>query len=219
MSSSLSLLAVAAGVVTWTFLEYVLHRFLGHDRRTFPNPFGVEHTRHHSEGDDFAPGWKKALAAVAALLVVSPLAVLVAGRGYGGTYAVAFVTMYVAYEVVHRRAHTHRGLGAYGRFLRRHHFHHHFANTRANHGVTTPLWDFVFRTREVPGRLRVPEKLAMRWLVDPATGDVREEFQPHYELVRARPPRGLLLSVSCCYAFVLTNVLRGRHDQEALCRR
>ena len=31
-----------AGVATWSFLEYGLHRFLSHDRRTFPNPFASE---------------------------------------------------------------------------------------------------------------------------------------------------------------------------------
>lgn len=178
-----SLLAMALGATTWTFLEYGMHRFLGHDRRTFPNPFASEHTRHHAEGDYFAPAWKKALVGVVALAGVGALAAVVAGPTLGFVYAGAFVKMYLAYEVVHRRAHTHRGVWAYGRYLRRHHFHHHFVNPRANHGVTTPFWDIVFGTLEVPGRVPVPERLAMRWLLDPATGEVRAEHRAFYELV------------------------------------
>ncbi|MHB8877952.1 MAG: sterol desaturase family protein [Myxococcaceae bacterium] len=182
MTALLLLASALAGAATWTILEYGLHRFFGHDRRTFPNPFGTEHTRHHGEGDYFAPTWKKALVALCAFAIVGGLAAAVAGPSRGAAFALSFVSMYAAYELLHRRVHTHRGFGAYGRYLRRHHFHHHFANPRANHGVTTPLWDVVFRTLERPGRIRVPRKLQMRWLTDPATGEVRAEELPFYEL-------------------------------------
>lgn len=177
------LVAMLSGAVLWTLLEYFIHRFLGHDRRTFPNPFGEEHARHHSEGDYFGPTWKKALVAVAVVGMMAPVATLVAGHVYGPVFAVSFTVMYVAYEVVYRRAHTHRGINAYGRWLRRHHFHHHFGNPRMNHGVTSPVWDVVFGTLQKPGRIRVPRKLQMRWLVDPATGAVREDEAAYYELV------------------------------------
>ena len=183
MTVFLCFAAVICGVMTWSFLEYCIHRVLGHDRRTFPNPFGSEHTRHHAEGDYFAPTWKKSLVALAALLLVAPLAVWAVGLLYGPLYAVSFVTMYVSYEVVHRRAHTHAGFTAYGRYLRRHHFHHHFENPRSNHGVTSPIWDVVFGTLEKPSVIHVPRKLQMRWLADPATGEVREAHRPSYELV------------------------------------
>jgi sterol desaturase/sphingolipid hydroxylase (fatty acid hydroxylase superfamily) len=104
----------------------------------------------------------------------------------GAVYTAAFVAMYVTYEIVHRRAHTHAGIGAYGRFLRRHHVHHHFGNPKANHGVTSPAWDFVFGTFESPSVIRVPEKLAMRWLVDEQTGGVRSMFSDVYTLVPRR---------------------------------
>lgn len=186
MPALLILASMLCGVVLWTLLEYVIHRFLGHDRRTFPNPFGEEHTRHHSEGDYFAPSWKKALVAVAAVAMLAPLATLAVGALYGPVFAVSFAAMYLAYEIFHRRAHTHQGLNAYGRWLRRHHFHHHFGNPRMNHGVTSPVWDVVFGTLQKPGIIKVPRKLQMRWLVDPATGEVREELAGHYALVGRR---------------------------------
>lgn len=183
MSIAVFSFAVLCGGMTWSFLEYFLHRFLGHDRRTMPNPFADEHTRHHSVGDYFAPTWKKAILTVVVFAAVTPLAALLVGTALGATYAAAFAAMYVAYEVVHRRAHTHEGIGAYGRYLRRHHFHHHFGNPRSNHGVTSPLWDVVFGTYESPERIRVPRKLTMRWLKDPSTGQVRAPFAGVYEIV------------------------------------
>ncbi len=177
-------LSAGAGVALWSFAEYVLHRFLGHDRRTWPNPFATEHTRHHSEGDYFAPSWKKALVALVAVPLVASLASLLVGITLGSVFGVSFVAMYLVYEWVHHRAHTHRGIGAYGRYLRRHHFHHHFGNPYSNHGVTSPLWDLVFGTFEAPGRIRVPYKLRMQWLIDPSTGDVFADLVTHYELRR-----------------------------------
>ena len=173
-----------AGIGSWTLVEYVLHRFLGHDRRTWPNPFADEHTRHHSEGNYFAPSWKKTVLTVALAPAVTAVAGLALGLKLGAVYAVSFVGMYVTYEIVHRQAHTHRGFGAYGRYLRRHHFHHHFHNPRTNHGVTSPVWDLVFGTWQAPGRIRVPAKLQMPWLADPRTGQVYADLAPHYELVR-----------------------------------
>jgi hypothetical protein len=43
----------------------------------------------------------------------------------------------------------------------------------------------VFGTREVPGVITVPERLAMDWLLDPSTGDVRADIADHYRLRRA----------------------------------
>jgi hypothetical protein len=51
----------------------------------------------------------------------------------------------------------------------------------ANHCVTWPLWDIVFRTYESPGRVRVPRRMAMVWLTD-EDGTVRPEFVADYEL-------------------------------------
>jgi len=180
--------ALALGVLTWSLLEYVLHRWLGHERRLQPNPFAAEHVRHHVEGDYFAPASRKAAAAVGVTLALLGPALALAGAAAGIAYVAGFVGAYVGYEVFHRRLHTHAGALPFTRWLRRHHFHHHFVDPRSNHGVTSPLWDRVFGTWQAPGRTRVPRRLAMRWLVDPATGQVRPEHADHYEIAAPREP-------------------------------
>jgi 4-hydroxysphinganine ceramide fatty acyl 2-hydroxylase len=175
---------LALGALTWTLLEYCIHRWLGHDRRLMPNPFAAEHVRHHSS-NYFAPTWKKLLAALCVFALVAPVAILTAGVVPGVAYALGLVGFYGVYEVLHRLEHVYEGFGPYGRWARRHHFYHHFTDPRMNHGVTSPLWDFVFRTYRTPGVIRVPEKLKLEWLVD-EEGEVRQAYAASYELRRAK---------------------------------
>lgn len=181
LAASLALTAVL-GAFTWSFLEYVIHRWLGHDARFRPNLFESEHTRHHGRGNYFAPTWKKALATVIVFCVATPLAMLVARPSVGVAWAAGLAGFYAFYEVVHRRAHTHAPVGPYGAWLRRHHFWHHFGNPRTNHGVTSPLWDHVFGTWAAPEQIRVPVKLAMPWLVTEDGDRVRDEYAGSYQL-------------------------------------
>jgi sterol desaturase/sphingolipid hydroxylase (fatty acid hydroxylase superfamily) len=165
-----SLLAAGLGAVGWTLLEYVLHRFVFHGASA--TRLGAkEHRRHHAQVDYFAPWWKKALAALAATAVTLPLAIVAEGATIGLSFTAGFIGMYLLYEVLHRRAHTHPPTGAYGRWRRRNHFAHHFVDPRRGQGVTTPVWDRVFGTRLPVERVPVPRRLAMPWLVD-ADGEI-----------------------------------------------
>lgn len=171
--------AAVAGVLTWTLLEYVIHRWAGHVYKR--NFFGTEHTRHHREGDYFAAAWKKGIAAVVVLLVLTNAVGLWLGWGVGFTYAGGLTGFYLTYEWLHRREHTHAPANAYGRWARRHHFWHHFGNPKVNHGVTSPVWDLVFGTYVRPEQIRVPRAMAMPWLLD-ARGELRAEYATDYTL-------------------------------------
>lgn len=166
------MLAALVGALTWSWMEYVIHRFAGHQHRH--NPFAVEHLRHHAEGDYFAPAWKKLGAAVLVCALLGGPAVAVAGV-LGAAWVGGFVLTYLGYEWLHWRLHASEGWGPLAMPLRRHHFTHHFHGGSFNHGVTSPLWDHIFGTYKSPPEvIRVPRRLAMRWLVD---GDeVRGEF-------------------------------------------
>lgn len=171
------------GVFAWTLLEYALHRGLGHVWRK--GRFARDHTRHHAEVHWFASTPAKIATAATVGVLVGPIAVLAAGVGPGVAFTAGLLTFYGIYEWLHRRAHTRAPLNRYGAWLRRHHFWHHFGDTKVNHGVTTPLWDHVFGTHATPGAIRVPAKRVMPWLVD-ATGEIRAPYRAHYVL-RGRP--------------------------------
>lgn len=178
-----SALGVVGGVATWALAEHLIHDNLGHRYAKNRNFFAVEHVRHHATTSYFAPTRKKALAAAATAAVMTPIACAAAGRGKGLAFTAGFVTMYVSYEVMHRFAHTRAPKSRYGRWLRKHHFHHHFHDPSSNHGVTSPLFDHLFGTHRTADKVRVPERHAMPWLVDPVSGAVRPEHAADYELV------------------------------------
>ena len=171
-----------AGAFAWTFTEYCVHRWLGHDRRFTQNFFGIEHTAHHSKGNYFAPAWKKIATAFLVVGMILPPIYLILGWAKALSFVLGFVGFYLYYETLHWLEHVHQGFGPVGRWLRRYHFHHHFHAPDKNHGVTSPLWDWVFGTFVKPGVVRVPERLQMVWLCDPHTDQVRDHLRNFYEL-------------------------------------
>ncbi len=173
--------AFGLGAAGWTLLEYLLHRFVFHGRSA--TRLGAkEHRQHHAKVDYFAPWWQKALAAMAATAIALPLAITIGGAANGSSFTAGFIAMYLSYEVLHRRAHTRPPRGGYGRWRRRNHFAHHFADPRRAMGVTTPVWDLVFATTLAVGKVRVPRRLAMPWLVD-SHGEIWPAHAADYELV------------------------------------
>ena len=97
-----------------------------------------------------------------------------------------WVLGYAFYEWLHMACHLWGPRTAYGAFVRRHHFHHHFGAPLRNHGVTSPVWDHVFGTYDRVEQVVVPRRLAFRWLLDD-DGEVRPEHRSDYE-VRGRKP-------------------------------
>ncbi len=156
--------SLLAGGLAWTLLEYVLHRWAGHAPKG-RTKLSREHLAHHAKTDYFSP----ALGKLALAVPVVSLAAWLGGLPFGAGLAAAWF----GYEMVHRRVHTHGPLSAYSRWACRHHLHHHFASPNMNHGVSTPIWDWVFRTYERPAvRLRVPKVQATRlkWLDESVVG-------------------------------------------------
>jgi sterol desaturase/sphingolipid hydroxylase (fatty acid hydroxylase superfamily) len=170
----------AAGIISWTFLEYVIHRFFGHLKKG-KNQITVEHQRHHREGHYFAPMWKKFLLALIVLSVSAAVIHLVAGFKQALLFATGLAGMYLLYEVTHRRLHTHEPLLRYGHVIRKHHFYHHFKDPRMNHGVTVRFWDRVFGTFVKPELVPVPQKMVLPWLID-ERGELKNKFENDYTL-------------------------------------
>lgn len=175
------------GVFSWTFLEYMIHRFWGHSKKKKTlNPFTPEHRRHHAEFNYFAPAWKKGLAAVVVLAVLTLLVGLPFGWVNGFVYALGVAGMYVVYEAIHSLAHKRPPINAYGRWFRMHHFYHHFRSPKSNHGVSSPLWDLVFGTYVKVDQVTVPGRgIPLRWLFT-TDGEVKPQFSNDYRVAGKR---------------------------------
>ena len=178
----------ALGICLWPALEYGLHSGLGHLFLRGKTAFSREHLRHHAEKDWFSPTWKKVAAAIPVFVILLILFSLITQFKNALALTTGFALMYFVYELIHRTAHTRGPTGPYSRWVRRNHFSHHFKNPRKNHGVTTPFFDYIFRTHVSPAKVFVPERYAMQWLCDPATGDVWKHLAQDYELKRASKP-------------------------------
>lgn len=192
-------LSFVAGSLSWTGLEYVIHRFVGHGPRRFrpksilaqltpsgiAGAFNEEHLAHHTDHRYFAPTSQKAIAAVAATTVATAVGSVVLGPRRGLSFGLGLGATYLGYEIMHRRIHTHGPVGAYGRWMWKHHLYHHFKSPRMNHGVTSPVWDRVFETEvKAEGKIKIPRKHAPDWLLD-GEGNVRAEYADDYEVARA----------------------------------
>jgi sterol desaturase/sphingolipid hydroxylase (fatty acid hydroxylase superfamily) len=169
---------LAAGAVGWTAAEYGVHRWVMHGRHT-TNPVTAEHLDHHRHLERTYPlAFDRFLwwPAAGGLLVGVPTAVLRSvptGIGAGAGFAAS----YCAYRQVHWLIHHRAPRTRVGRWLRRHHFRHHAGSPRGNHGVTTPLWDVVLRTRRPDaGPVELSRGMAPPWLLD-EQGRVRPELE------------------------------------------
>ncbi len=177
--------ATVLGALSWSWTEYVLHRFAMHEMRG-KGLASREHLKHHADVTYFAPASKKLLSAAGTTAVAFPIAAKVGGRRWATAFTTGLIATYFWYEVVHRRLHTHPPTHAYGRWARRSHLHHHFGSPMRNHGVTSPVWDQVFGTYDDPGVVTVPRRMAPVWLLDD-TGEVRPELADDYQVKGRRP--------------------------------
>jgi len=170
------------GAASWTLVEYLLHRFGMHALKG-RGLASREHLRHHAHRGYYATAVQKGISAAAFLALLAPGLVLALSPVLAASACAGFVVAYLGYEWLHRRAHTHAPRSAYGRWLRIHHFRHHFETPLANLGVTTALWDGLFGTlQRGEGPVRVPRRFANDWLLG-ADGELRPELHGDYVLV------------------------------------
>lgn len=139
-----------AGMVVWTLTEYLLHRFVFHYQPT--TQFGkwvhfVFHGVHHDYPRD-------STRLVMAPVVSIPLAFLfyyffslVAGPAELPPFFAGFILGYVCYDTIHYATHHLPMHNRLGQWLKQYHALHHYQDANLGYGVSTPLWDYVFRTR------------------------------------------------------------------------
>ncbi len=131
---------VAAGLLAWPLLEYVIHGVLSHRLRT---PAAAMHWTHHRDA-------RRVFTPIAVWLPVALLlwaiGAQLAGAAPAGAVVLGIVAGFLRYEHVHWRIHFRAPASAREELRRVHHLSHHFRNPNAYHGVTTRFWDRVFGT-------------------------------------------------------------------------
>jgi sterol desaturase/sphingolipid hydroxylase (fatty acid hydroxylase superfamily) len=138
----------AVGLVAWTLTEYLVHRFLFHYRprsAAGQRLVYIIHGVHHEAPDDPTRQLMPPACAAIGLAIVYGMLRAILGYPWVEPIFAFFLTGYLAYDYTHFAVHR-RPRTRLGRALRRWHMLHHFATPSARWGVSSPLWDHVFRT-------------------------------------------------------------------------
>jgi len=147
-------LAFLGGIVLWTLLEYVLHRFLFHYHPKTELGKRINfmfHGVHHAQ-----PMVKTRLVMPPAIslplgAMVYGLIALVAGLAFGAWHIVKPLAAgaffgYLLYDMTHYSTHHFNFKFKWFHWVRSHHMKHHVQTPAMRFGVTSPLWDVVFGT-------------------------------------------------------------------------
>jgi cyclopropane-fatty-acyl-phospholipid synthase len=130
------------GLVAWTLVEYVLHRFVLHGIQ----PFRAWHAEHHRRPRALIGTPTILSAALIAALVFLP-AVVLSDLWRACALTFGLLTGYLVYAIVHHATHHWHADNAWLRHVKRHHaLHHSPIATPGRYGVSSAFWDFVFRT-------------------------------------------------------------------------
>lgn len=139
------------GILFWTFLEYVLHRFLFH-MEVKPNThpwlctlhFTIHGLHHKVPFDPMRLVFPPLPGVIIATIIYAPLSlclpqprVMLAGALFG----------YLCYDMIHYYLHYGSPTLKHLYHMKRYHYQHHFAHQDMGYGISSPLWDFVFNTR------------------------------------------------------------------------
>jgi len=139
------------GILGWTLLEYLLHRFVFHFE---PDPHKewqrdasfLIHGIHHDYPYDLDRlVMPPTVAVILAVIVWFPVEAIFGPHLHRPFFA-GLVAGYMIYDLTHYYLHNAVPRTAFGKWLRKYHLVHHFQTPEVRYGITSPLWDFVFRT-------------------------------------------------------------------------
>jgi sterol desaturase/sphingolipid hydroxylase (fatty acid hydroxylase superfamily) len=143
------IISAISGLLFWTLTEYVLHRFVFHfqPKTTWGKRLHfIFHGVHHDYPND-------ALRLVMPLSVSVPLAISfyflfkwLLPTDFVSAFFAAFISGYLFYDISHYAIHHANFKNAFWKKLKDHHMHHHYSDATKGFGVSSNLWDRVFRS-------------------------------------------------------------------------
>lgn len=150
---------LAYGVGVWSLLEYLIHRFLFHMKtssfwgNTLHYLLHGFHHKHPMDGSRlvFPPAFASVICIGVWFLMGSWLAPY---PDKLPVYAAALLA-YVTYDVTHYYLHFGAPFNDHSRRLKRYHLNHHYKDQTNGYGITSTIWDWVFRTLPPLAKLSV----------------------------------------------------------------
>jgi len=136
------------GVAIWTLLEYVIHRYVFHYQpksRIGKQFHFIVHGVHHDYPNDAQRLVMPPAVSIPLAILFYGLFSLLFGSMAAGIWA-GFAAGYVCYDGIHYAIHHFPMKVGFFNRLKQHHLRHHFHDDHAGYGVSSPLWDYIFRT-------------------------------------------------------------------------
>jgi sterol desaturase/sphingolipid hydroxylase (fatty acid hydroxylase superfamily) len=138
----------AFGVAIWTLLEYVIHRYAFHYEAT--SKIGkqfhfIVHGVHHDYPNDGKRLVMPPVISIPLAIVFYVTFVLLFGKSAPAIWA-GLAAGYVCYDSIHYAIHHFSMKSGVLNRLKQHHLRHHYHDDHVGYGVSSPLWDYIFRT-------------------------------------------------------------------------
>jgi sterol desaturase/sphingolipid hydroxylase (fatty acid hydroxylase superfamily) len=134
-----------AGMLSWTLIEYCIHRFLFHTVQ----PFKGWHADHHNRPSALLGAPPLASGGLMALLIFLP-ALLLSNLWYATAFTTGVALGYLLYGLTHHGMHHWRSEWSWWKQRKVWHaLHHHRAADAGHYGLTTSFWDRVFGTDKI----------------------------------------------------------------------
>ena len=137
------------GLFFWTLVEYSLHRFAFHykPRSAFGRKLHfLAHGVHHLDPWDPTRLVFPPLAGIMIISAIFGLVWIVLPLDVTMAWIAGMLVGYITYDMTHYYTHHGRPTSRWGKFLKTYHLAHHHKEWEAMYGVSSPLWDIVFRT-------------------------------------------------------------------------
>jgi 4-hydroxysphinganine ceramide fatty acyl 2-hydroxylase len=149
---NLPILAVAglllAGLLIWTLVEYIIHRYVFHYQpksRWGKSLHFLVHGVHHDYPSDATRLVMPPVVSVPLAIIFYVVFALIFSQFSPAIFA-GFILGYVCYDLIHYATHHRAMRSGVWLQLKQYHLSHHYKDDHAGYGVSSPLWDYVFRT-------------------------------------------------------------------------
>ena len=149
------LVGYVLGIFLWTLGEYLMHRFVFHyePKNAFQERiFFLFHGVHHAQPQCktrlvMPPIVSLPMAIIVFAILYLLLDVILGIPNWIGPLISGFATGYLCYDMIHYATHHFPMRSGIWKYLKRYHMQHHYKTPDARYGVSSPLWDIVFRTK------------------------------------------------------------------------
>jgi sterol desaturase/sphingolipid hydroxylase (fatty acid hydroxylase superfamily) len=141
---SVTFLCLLLGMVVWSLVEYLLHRFLFHIK---PSKFQYTiHGVHHEYPRDKERLMMPPLPGLMLVSVFFGIWWLITGIHYAPALMTGFLLGYLFYTFIHYVVHAYKPIRPFTFFWAHHLKHHNPQFENKAYGVSSPVWDWVFGT-------------------------------------------------------------------------